>query len=810
MRPRGFGSSLLIVFLLLLSCPAWAQNLSIRDVPLKSWSNPSQPWDWTYDALRKLVISGLAGRVVLNTKPMSRREMAIIVADMVRRIQANQVTVFDTRTDLQDILLDLMREFSPELRALGVTGIGITGEVPRWLEFKPLEYLQFRSGFTSHAATSLENRNGERLDKGINARATGSSWMEVGGFFAGYVQPEYQISKDSNRAQLIEGYGKLRGGPVELVVGQEALWWGPGYHGSMMLSNNALPVPMIRLQTANQFQLPWVFRDLLGPMKLQVYLADLENGGPNFRNSKAIGTRLDFTPAPWLEIGLDRATVFDGSDRTPNLPWYRYWAPVFHGNQLGTESESAAQDNRFHIDADFRFANVEKYLPIARDAEFYVDFGYDDTCCGTFYLPLYPGYTLGAYFPNLFGSPDTEFRAEFSKAGGIQFVHGEWGPDWTRYGHGMATFIGPGGEDLFFRLVQHFNPQLAVGFELDFARIGSRLTPFDTSIPTMRKNAAGVDVTYQYSPGLSLNLAARLEWVKNRDHVQGESDINQVYTAAVTYAFAPDLGWGRRATVPGREVPPVETSPGPPDPDEIASWTYAGKVFKDAGSVLIWPLEWGGKPWLIAGGVLAATGGAMLLDHEIRTVSQDHRSHTLNVVANQISNLGLILPVAGAGVNYILGEAFHNQAAKERAADGVEAAILSVGMFTYPGKFLLGRSRPTNNKGSQDYTPFNVSGSMPSLHAVEAFTAAAVLAEHWDNPWVSAVAYGGATAVGWSRIQKDKHWFSDIVLSAAIGTAVGKTVVTLNTQRRTAKGVSVSVAPLLAPGTYGAAMQLAY
>jgi hypothetical protein len=35
-----------------------------------------------------LVISGLAGRVVMNTKPMSRREMAIILADILRRIQA--------------------------------------------------------------------------------------------------------------------------------------------------------------------------------------------------------------------------------------------------------------------------------------------------------------------------------------------------------------------------------------------------------------------------------------------------------------------------------------------------------------------------------------------------------------------------------------------------------------------------------------------------------------------------------------------------------------------------------------------------
>jgi membrane-associated phospholipid phosphatase len=796
--------------LTLLALPAWAQNLSIRDVPLKSWMGFGRQWDWTYDALRKLVISGLADRVVLNTKPMSRREMAIIVADMVRRIQANHVPGFETRTDLQDTLLDLMKELSPELQALGVTGPGISSEIPRWIEFKPIEYFQLRGAFSSNAATNIENSLGERLDKGINGRVTGSSWLEMGGFLAAYVQPEGELSQDTIRGRLREGYGKLRGGPVELIVGKESLWWGPGYHGSMMISNNALPLPMVRIRTANQIQLPWVFRDLFGPMKLEGYLATLEDGGPTFRDSKVIGTRVNLTPVPWLEIGLDRSIVFDGSNREPSLPWYRYGEVLFHGNQEGTQNDAAAGDNRFQLDLDFRFANVQKYLPFTRDAEFYVDFGWDDTCCGSPIIPIYPGYTIGAFFPNLFDSPNTDFRFEFTHAGGIQFVHSTWGPDWTRYGQVMSTFVGPNGEDIFFRLSQRFDEKVQVGLEGDFALIGARNTSFDESIPMMRKSYVGVDVTYQHSPALALNLGARLEWFKNRDHVIGQNGINQVYTAAVTYGFGPQLGAGKRRNVRPGDVPPVSVPEGPADPDEIASWAYAGKVFKDAGSVLTSPLDWGGKQWLIAGGVLAATGGAMLLDHEIRTVSQQNRSHTLNIAANQISDLGLILPAAGAGVSYLLGEVFHNQAAKERAADGVEAAVLSVGLFTYPGKFLIGRSRPTNDKGSQDYHPFNVSGSMPSLHTVEAFTAAAVLAEHWDNPWVSALAYGGASVVGWSRIEKDKHWFSDVVLSAAIGTAVGKIVVKLNQLRREAKSPSVSVTPLIAPGTYGAALEYRY
>ena len=156
MKVRALGrAALLGGLLLLLPATAGAANVPIRDVPLYPWTGFAPQGDEAYDLLHALVLSGLAGPVVLNTKPMSRREMATIVAQVVRRIQANQVGEFQDRGDLQDRLLALMHEFSPELRALGVTGYGITGEAPRFLALKPLQYLQVRGAYTSNAPTRL-------------------------------------------------------------------------------------------------------------------------------------------------------------------------------------------------------------------------------------------------------------------------------------------------------------------------------------------------------------------------------------------------------------------------------------------------------------------------------------------------------------------------------------------------------------------------------------------------------------------------------------------------------------------------------
>jgi membrane-associated phospholipid phosphatase len=785
--------------------PSEGQNLSIRDVPLKSWTGFARHWDWTYDALHKLALSGLTGKVVLNTKPMSRREMAWILADIVQRIQENKVAAFDHRTDLQDIVLDLMEEFSPELRALGATGHGIKGEPPQTIEFKPIEFLQFRAGYTSNSATALVNRSGERLDDGLNGRVTSSSWLDAGGVVAAYVQPEYLIGDETNTGRLVEGYVKVRGGPVELVAGREPLWWGPGYRGSMLLSNNSPGIDMVRLRSANQFSLPWVFKDLFGPIRAELFFGSLEKERSFYPRSKVTGGRINLAPFSWLEIGFGREIMFDGDGRPDLDPWEypRVWV---ESNREGEQDSKYAGDNRWQIDVSIRLANIGKYIPFTRDAEIYLDFGWDDTCCGTFYVPLKPGAIAGIYLPNLFSSPDMTFRFEYSNTSSFQYTHGTWLDGFIRKGHVISHLAGTAGEDWFFRLTRRVDKKLEVGAEFNLSRRGRTQKGFEFSTKELHRYV-GFDMTYRHSPAMTVSLDTGVEWVYNRDFVAGNRDVNLVNLASVTYAFDPKIGTGERATLPRGTMPPVDPPPDTPDPDQILSWEYAGKVFKDSGRLVTSPLRWEMWDWLIAGGVLAATGGAMLLDHEARGVALENRTHTSTNIANFISNFALIAPAVGTAANYVVGQVWDNERAKQRAADAVEATLLSNALLVYPTKFLLGRGRPADNQGAQYYQPFHINGSLPSFHVAQAFTAASVISAHWDNPWVSALAYSTASSVGWARINLDKHWLSDVVLGAAIGTAVGKAVVYLNRQRRDSP---VSVVPLASPQMWGAAVQVKY
>ena len=61
--------------------------------------------------------------------------------------------------------------------------------------------------------------------------------------------------------------------------------------------------------------------------------------------------------------------------------------------------------------------------------------------------------------------------------------------------------------------------------------------------------------------------------------------------------------------------------------------------------------------------------------------------------------------------------------------------------------------------------------SLPSGHTAVAFMSATMLSIEYGHlsPWISAGAYGLATATGLMRIGQNKHWASDIVTGAGIG-----------------------------------------
>ncbi|WP_207477217.1 phosphatase PAP2 family protein [Arenibaculum pallidiluteum] len=87
-------------------------------------------------------------------------------------------------------------------------------------------------------------------------------------------------------------------------------------------------------------------------------------------------------------------------------------------------------------------------------------------------------------------------------------------------------------------------------------------------------------------------------------------------------------------------------------------------------------------------------------------------------------------------------------------------------------KLAMGRERPDAGAGPDSWRRGVRSRSFPSGHAGTVFAAATVAAIMAEDVALGGTAYATAMLLAWSRMLCDRHWLSDVVAGAALGTAV--------------------------------------
>jgi len=114
--------------------------------------------------------------------------------------------------------------------------------------------------------------------------------------------------------RLDESYVSSSLGNWKFTVGKQSRWWGPSWDGSLILSNNARPIPSISLENTSSkaFDNKWLH--WLGPNKLHMFIGQLESERA-VPNAKLIGTRFTFKPFKPLEVGLSRVIQLKSLNR---------------------------------------------------------------------------------------------------------------------------------------------------------------------------------------------------------------------------------------------------------------------------------------------------------------------------------------------------------------------------------------------------------------------------------------------------------------------------------------------------------------
>jgi membrane-associated phospholipid phosphatase len=216
---------------------------------------------------------------------------------------------------------------------------------------------------------------------------------------------------------------------------------------------------------------------------------------------------------------------------------------------------------------------------------------------------------------------------------------------------------------------------------------------------------------------------------------------------------------------------------------------------------------------LYLGGLVGATLMVMPLDRNITEGFSEpgpQNSRFLRSTAHAFNTYGhpgaLLLTFGTLAAGKIAGS--------ETMSDiGLHAsmAVVTSGLITMGIKSAMGRQRPALDAEKSSVFGFGDGfrnddrSSLPSGHTAAAFALATVASEELarikpgSERWARPLFYTGAGLVGMARIYDNRHWASDVLLGAGIGTLVGLKVTKLAHRHEQSRKVglleSMSVSP---------------
>ncbi|MEO6525222.1 MAG: phosphatase PAP2 family protein [Gemmatimonadaceae bacterium] len=195
---------------------------------------------------------------------------------------------------------------------------------------------------------------------------------------------------------------------------------------------------------------------------------------------------------------------------------------------------------------------------------------------------------------------------------------------------------------------------------------------------------------------------------------------------------------------------------------------------------------------VLAGSVAVVTLLARPFDDHYAARLQDSATQS----NRKLQRLAAFVRQTAAPGSYFIGGSMYlggRLSGNERLADlglhGTEALVVGE-LVAVALKGVAGRQRPyVRPRDSNSYQLFRGFGSkdafrsFPSGHATSAFAAAAAVTSETSRWWpratwiIGPTLYGGAALAGVSRMYNNRHWASDVLVGAGIGTFAGLKVV---------------------------------
>jgi membrane-associated phospholipid phosphatase len=178
--------------------------------------------------------------------------------------------------------------------------------------------------------------------------------------------------------------------------------------------------------------------------------------------------------------------------------------------------------------------------------------------------------------------------------------------------------------------------------------------------------------------------------------------------------------------------------------------------------------------WWHGAVALGGISTLMLLDNPMQRFAGRNDGVGANRVAGAVRHFGQPEVYGTVTVGLLAAGLAMGRPQITRAGGRLAASLALAGVTVNVGKFAFGRPRPEQSLDADGYVPFSGQVSLPSGHTAMAFALATSLADDIHRPWAAVGLYGMATAVGWSRVNDNRHWLSDVAAGALVGVASAK------------------------------------
>ncbi|MFQ5464782.1 MAG: capsule assembly Wzi family protein [Thermodesulfobacteriota bacterium] len=364
-----------------------------------------------------------------------------------------------------------------------------------------MNVLQHSLVYNNDGVEPEEGSNGY-LSFGVEGRAGPLSF---------FVSPLFRVDGTA-RGAIHKGYLKLSALGIDLEAGKIPLWWGQGRHGTLILSNNAEPLKMVRLTNPRPVLLPWFLKHL-GPFRFDFFISRLEEQRA-VPKPYITGIRVNFKPQRNLEIGLTRTTILGGEGRR-GITIARFFDALFGENKPGFKD----------ISNSIAGVDIRLTLPVA---EIYGEIAGEDERA---WLPSWPiAYIIGVYKPLL--ARNMDLRLEYADIRSDEWYwHMVNGLDHTYKGRVLGHHVGRGGRDLFFEVGLLKGKRLGAKIHLDYEDRGLSTQTFRE-----RHFQAGTNMDLRIGRALAewhLKVDLAYERIKNFGNVSGQERNNGLASVSI-------------------------------------------------------------------------------------------------------------------------------------------------------------------------------------------------------------------------------------------------------------------------------------